>query len=157
MTGLAWNLVLALVWCALTGRLTAVDFAIGFAVGFGILAWLTPGQSARGYVRRAPRVPVFVVVYAWDVVQSSLRVAWDVVTPAARRRPAILAVPLELETDAEITLLANLITFTPGTLALDVTEDRRVMLVHDMFVSTPEAAKRRIKRHYERWLLRIMR
>lgn len=157
MRMVGWNLVLALAWCALAGQLTIVDLLVGYAIGYGLLGWLVPSESARAYVRRLPRVLAFVVVYAYQVISSSLRIAWEVVTPRPRRRPGILAVPLDVTTPTEIALLANLITFTPGTVAIDVSDDRSHMIVHDMFVHDPEAARRDIKRRYERWVMRLLR
>jgi multicomponent Na+:H+ antiporter subunit E len=152
-----WNLILALAWCAAAGELTIVNLAVGLLVGFGVVAWLVPGTASRRYVRHVRRLLVFSVVYAVEVTRSTLRVAWDVITPQARRRPGILAVRLDVTTDAEIFVLANLITFSPGTLALDVRAGRGVMIVHDMFVRDPAESKRHIKDRFERWVLSILR
>lgn len=157
MRMVGWNLALALAWCALAGRLTLVDLLVGYAIGYGLLGWLVPSAAAQAYVRRLPRVLAFLVVYAYQVISSSLRIAWEVVTPRPRRSPGIIAVPLDVTTPAEIALLANLITFTPGTVAIDVTEDHSHMIVHDMFIRDPEAARRNIKQHYERWVMRLLR
>jgi multicomponent Na+:H+ antiporter subunit E len=154
MIALGWNLVLALVWCALAGRIDLVQFGIGFAVGYAILA-LVP-ERTRGYHRRLPRMLWFAAWYAIEVVRSSLRVARDVLRSRARRRPGIVAVPLDGTSDAEVALLANLVTFTPGTLALDVGPDRRTLLVHDMFVCDVETSRHRIKQ-LERAMLRMLR
>ena len=68
-----------------------------------------------------------------------------VLTPDLRGslRPAIVAFPLTVKSDAEITLLANLITLTPGTLSVDVSEDRAVLYVHVLTLDTPRGADRR--------------
>jgi multicomponent Na+:H+ antiporter subunit E len=68
-----------------------------------------------------------------------------------------VAVPLDARTDIEITVLANLITMTPGSLAIDVSDDRRVMFVHSMFVDDPEAFRRSIKESLERRVLELLR
>src|SRR5690606_13110652 len=98
VTLFGWNLVLALIWCALAGKLTTVDFTVGFVVGYAILGGLAPRPAGRRYVRRVPLVLVFAAFYGAEVVRAAMRVAWDVVTPRSRRRPAILAVPLTAET-----------------------------------------------------------
>ena len=65
----------------------------------------------------------------------------DVIPPRARPRlsaavqiAGVIAIPLEARTDAEIVLLANLITLTPGTLSLDISADRKVLYVHAMYI-----------------------
>lgn len=152
---LAWNIVLAFAWCAFAGQLTLLQFGVGFAIAFVVLGWLVPIEGARAYVLRVPRALGFLGAYAIEVVQSALHVAWDVITPVSRRWPAIVAVPLACQSEAQIALLANLITFTPGTLALDVTPDRRTMIVHGMFVRDIDATRDSIKR-LEARVLRIV-
>ena len=85
-----------------------------------------------------------------ELVVSSLKVAWDVVTPRHRARPGILAVPLELRSDAAVTTLANLVSLTPGSLSLDVSDDRRRLYVHLMFIDDAERARAEIKQRIER-------
>jgi len=72
-------------------------------------------------------------------------------------RPGILAVPLDAQSDAEITLLANLLTLTPGTLSLDVSPDRRFLYVHIMYITDADATRRRIKDGFERRVLEVLR
>ncbi len=145
------NIALAFVWCGLVGELNLLTLIIGFSFGYLALAWM--GSS---YVRRAPRVLLFIPFYLWEVILGSLQIAWDVVTPAPNRRAGIIALPLDATTDIEITVLANLLTFTPGTIALDVTEDRRHLLIHAMFIDDVEAFKTRLKSSLERRVLEIL-
>jgi multicomponent Na+:H+ antiporter subunit E len=156
MRPLAWNVGLALVWCALAGSFTIVNALIGFAAGYALIGWLTPTDEARAYLRRLPLMIAFVGYYAWQVIASSLRIAWEIVTPTAHRRPGIIEVPLDVRTDLQIALLANLITFTPGTVTLDLSADRKTIIVHDMFLDDADSARRRIKDGLERWVLRIL-
>ena len=95
--------------------------------------------------------------FLWQLILSNLRVAYDVITPRLYMRPGIVAVPLDAQTDEEITLLANLITLTPGTLSLGVSEDRRTLYVHAMFVDSPDRVRDSIKNGFERRLLELIR
>jgi multicomponent Na+:H+ antiporter subunit E len=84
-------------------------------------------------------------------------VAFDVVTPRNYMKPGIIGIPLDAETDLEITLLANFITLTPGTLSLDVSTDKKTLYIHAMYVEDKEAFIRSIKDGFERRLLDILR
>ncbi len=84
-----------------------------------------------------------------------MRVAARMLSPNMRLRPGIIAVPLDLERDWQITLLANLITLTPGSLSVDLSEDRRVLFVHLLELDDPEAARREIKDGFERRIRRL--
>ncbi len=74
-----------------------------------------------------------------------------------RIRPAIIAFPLTVTSDAEITLLANLITLTPGTLSVDVSEDRRFLYVHAIDVGDREALIREIRDGFEKKVMEACR
>ena len=157
MTVFLLNLLLALLWAAAVGSVDPAHLAVGFAAGYFALWLARPVLGATGYFSRLPRAVGFAVFLVWELVLSNLRVAWDVLTPRAYRRPGVIAVPLEASTDVEITLLANLVTLTPGTLSLDVSPDRRVLYVHGMFVDEPEQVRSDIKQGFERRVLGLLR
>ena len=154
MTLLFWHALLGWLWTALTERYTASNFLLGVAVAHVALR-LSLGD--RGSIRRTGLALRFVAFFAKEVVVSALRVARDVLAPRPRMRPAIVGVPLDVRTDGEITLLAILITLTPGTLALDVSADRRTLVVHAMFAADPDQVRRDIKAGFERRILELAR
>jgi multicomponent Na+:H+ antiporter subunit E len=92
----------------------------------------------------------FFAYFLLELVNANLRVARDVVRPLRRLRPGIVAIPLDLETDAQITVLSTLITLTPGTLTLDVSTDRKTIYIHAMAASDVEKVRRDIKTGFER-------
>lgn len=151
------NMLLALVWFIAMGKASVANLFTGFVVSYALLWWVKPIFAPTRYFEKLPQAARFILFFLWELVKSNLRVAWDVVTPRARRRPGIIAVPLSATTDAEITLLANVITLTPGTLSLDVSTDRRVLYVHTMFVDDPEKVVAGIKDGFERRVLELLR
>lgn len=156
MRFLAWNLVLALGWCALQGQLSVPDLVIGFAVGY--LALRVPARDTpTRYFHKGRELVSFALFFASDVLASALRVAYDVLTPTHHMRPAILGVPLDASTDAEITLLSALISLTPGSVVLDLSDDRRTLFVHFLYVDDPEVTIARTKREFERRVLELLR
>jgi multicomponent Na+:H+ antiporter subunit E len=90
------------------------------------------------------------VYFLFELVASSLKVAWDVITPRHLAKPGILAVPLDVRSDATVTVLANLVSLTPGSLSLDVSEDRGTLFVHCMFIDDVEGVRAEIKEKMER-------
>lgn len=109
------------------------------------------------YVVAIPKAIAFAIFIFRELVLSTIRVAWEVVTPSKKRKQGIIAIPLDVTTDLEISLLANLITFTPGSLSLDVSSDRSVLYVHTMFVDDPEQFRREIKAGFERRVIDLVR
>lgn len=157
MRGLLGNLLLALVWAAWTGEMSAANIAAGLVVGFVVLVAGHATLGTAPYGLRARRLVVFAFFFLRELVAANLKVAYDVITPRHRMRPGVIAIPIDADTDEEITLLANLITLTPGTVSLDVAVDRRVLYVHAMYIDDPAALRSQIKNRLERRLLELLR
>jgi multicomponent Na+:H+ antiporter subunit E len=151
------NILLALTWTALTGVFTPANFLLGFGLGFLALQVARRPLGKTGYFSTLPRLASFVLFFLGELIIANLQVAAAVLTPRWHMRPRVLAVPLEAATDVEITLLANLVSLTPGWLSLDVSSDRRVLYIHAMFAEDPEQVRRQVKEGFERRLLRITR
>ncbi len=151
------NILLALAWVALTGDFSPINFVIGFLLGYAAL-WMTQRVTGQtSYFRKIRTVINFAFFFVWEVIKANLRVAYDVLSPRQQITPGIISIPLDAKTDAEITFLANLITLTPGTLSLDVSEDRKVLYIHAMYVEDVEQFRREIKDGLERRLLDMLR
>ena len=69
----------------------------------------------------------------------------------------VIGIPIKAQTDLEITVLANLITMTPGTLSLDISPDRKTLYVHAMYIRDPEALRRDIQENFEPRVLALLR
>ena len=126
------NIGLSSAWAALMGSFDATTLATGFAIGYVVLWATQPALGPSAYVTGVGRAVAFVVFYLAELVWSSIQVAMDVCRPRLDMCPGVVGLPLRAHTDAEITVLANLISLTPGTLSLDLSPDRRVLYVHAM-------------------------
>lgn len=82
---------------------------------------------------------ILAVYFVKELVLSSVRVARDALSPHPDLHPGIVRMPLDLKTDVQIFLVANLITLTPGTLTLDVAPDRSFLVIHSIYARDPEA------------------
>jgi multicomponent Na+:H+ antiporter subunit E len=157
MTGFLLNLVLAIVWALLAGSIDLANLVVGFLFGYAVLWLVQPVLGKTSYFRRVPQAARFVGYFLMELVIANVVVARDVLSPRPRRRPGVVAVPLDARTDAEITFLSIVILLTPGTLVLDVSEDRTKLFVHAMFLDTPEELCRQVKDGFERRVLELMR
>ncbi|MEO0822974.1 MAG: Na+/H+ antiporter subunit E [Pseudomonadota bacterium] len=141
----AINLLLAGAWAALAGDWSATSLAIGFVLGFVALWVVRPLFPDDGYFLRMPRLVRLGLVFVRELLLSSLRVARDVLSPVPRSRPGIVAVPLRAEGETALLVLSSLVTLTPGTLSLDLTDDERTLYVHAMFADDPDALREEIR------------
>ena len=151
------NLLLTFVWVALTGKFLVSNFLFGFVLSFCLLWTITRDREGRKYFNRIPRMISFVFYFLYELLKANLQVAYDVITPKFYMTPGIIRIPLSARTDLEITLLANLISLTPGSLSLDVSDDRKVLYVHAMYIGDKDAYIAHVKNGFERKLLDILR
>ena len=151
------NIALAAAWAALTGDITLRGLAVGFALGSAALFVTKPlFPGCDRYFKRVWNWVKLGVLFLYELIVSSVQVVWDVLTPNHKARPGIISVPLELKDEMEILLVTNLISLTPGTLSLDVTEDRNTLYIHAMFADDPDAIRAQIRDGMERWVREAM-
>ena len=100
---------------------------------------------------------IFATYYLSDLFKAAALIAWDVVTISKHSKPGVIRMPLAAESDLEIMLLANLITFSPGTMVVDLAEDRSYMDIHTMFLESEQAVIDELKTRLESRLLEVIR
>lgn len=154
-----WNLLLAIIWAIAIGSFTLPSLVAGLVLGYLSLFFCRRVLGESNYFGKVPQVLGFIIFYIQQVILSNLRVAYDILTPTHYMRPGVVAVPLDAKTDMEITLFANLMTLTPGTLSLDLSEDRTILYVHTMYIDDNdfELTRRLIKEGLERRVLEVLR
>ncbi len=106
-------------------------------------------------LRQLGRLLAFAAYFLRELVVANAQVVWDVVTPRSRLAPGIAAVPMRSRTDLEVTLIANLVTLTPGTLSLAVRRDPAVLYVHGMYARDPDAFREQIAEMEARMLAAV--
>lgn len=151
------NIMLTFVWVALTGSFAVSSFLFGFLLSFGIMWIISRSNSETRYFTFMIKVVSFIGFFFKELIKANIEVAYDVITPTFHMTPGIVRVPLEANTNLEITFLANLISLTPGTLSLDVSDDQKVLYVHSMYIADKEEFIRGIKEGFEKRLLEILR
>lgn len=151
------NLLLTFVWVALTGDFSVQNYVFGFVLNFFILWVITRGDSDARYFTIIPKMIAFVFFFLWELFKANLQVAYEVVTPKFRMTPGIVKVPLTIQSNLGITFLANMISLTPGTLSLDVSNDKKVLYVHSMYITDREEFISGIKNGFEKRILEILR
>lgn len=153
------TLILAVGWAVATDTFTLLNLAFGALIGGAGLFLVRDRVHWPRLQRKAWRLLSLAGLFVRELFVSAFRVAVLVMRPDLRRhlRPAIVAFPLRLTGDAEITLLANLITLTPGTLSVDVSDDRKLLYVHTIDCPDREALIRDIADGFEARIMETFR
>lgn len=105
-----------------------------------------------GKLVHAMRLAAF---FGWALIVANIRVAIDVARPRTAIRPAVVAIPLDVTSDAEILVLSMLINITPGSVTIDLSDDRRTLYVHVMHMTSAAASRHDIKTGFEQRVKRL--
>ncbi len=151
------NVLLALAWAAVSGSFSLGNLIFGFVLAALALSLIREQVGSVGYFSRLRRVTSLFLLFFYELIQSAVRVAILVVQPDMNLKPGIIAYDLKVDRDLEITLLANLITLTPGTLSVDVSADRSTLYIHALDCSDPDQIRKDIADGFERKILEAFR
>ena len=150
------SILMALAWAALQGQITLFNLVVGFVLGYAVLALLEKGGVLSSvFQTKVARALSLIGFFTRELIAANVRVAFDVLKPRLVITPAVVAIPLDITTDAEILLLSALINITPGSVTIDLSEDRRTLFVHVMHMTTPEASRLEIKSGFEQRVKRL--
>lgn len=138
---------LTLVWMALWDDFSFANLLNGALVAVALLA-VFPAQGPRHELSLRPLAALrFLAYFGWELVKANAVVAWQVVRPGVRLTEGVVAVPVRGPSEAIVTLVANAITLTPGTLTLEVDRDDAgtVLYVHVLQLTDAEAIRRDVR------------
>lgn len=152
------NILLAVAWAALQGSFSLPNLVTGYLLGYVILAALARGGVLpAAYPNKVKATASLAAFLGREFVVANIKMAIDVMGPIRRLRPGIVRVPLDVTSEHEILMLSTLLNLTPGSLVLDVANDRSALYVHVMHLTTAEAIRAHIKSGFERRVLDVLR
>ncbi|WP_071393696.1 Na+/H+ antiporter subunit E [Bacillus tuaregi] len=154
---IALNFFLALTWMFLKNSYDAGSLFAGYLTGFIIIFVFRRFFNSRFYGARIVAVIHLILVLLKEIVLSNLAVLKVVLKPKLDMQPGIFALPTELTKDWEILVLSSMITLTPGTLVMKVSDDNKILYVHAMDVPDVEATISSIKHSFERLIQEVSR
>ncbi len=168
-----YSSVLALLWIILSSELTIYNYFFGFILSYLILIYV--GELSfpvkRGaeksfliivffkviltIIRRIWKSCVLIVYFLYELIKANIVVTIEILTPNFYMQPAVIAYPLELKTDFQISILTNFLTLTPGSLTLDVSSDKKTLFIHSMYVKDTDEFINTVKNKIEKKILDI--
>src|SRR5699024_115960 len=144
------NVSIAIVWMFLSTSLTAQTFMIGYLIGLLIIFIMRKYFKKRFYLSRVWAVLKLGLIFLKELAMSNIAVLRIVLQPKMDIEPSIFAFPTDLQQNWEITLLSNLITLTPGTLVVHVSDDQRTLYIHAIDVDDVNEEIEYIKNKFEK-------
>lgn len=128
------NLFIAALWFLLGDDPTNdfSDFMKGYLVGVVILYVMHRFFGTRFYLKRVVKILNLILLFIQELILSTISVLRWVLSPKLNITPGIFTYKTELKGDYQVTALALLLTLTPGSVVMEVSEEGDVFYIHAM-------------------------
>ena|SRR5699024_3821899 len=143
------NIIIAVTWMLLQNSFTATSFFLGFVVGMLILFILRRFLVFDFYMNRVWALFKLIILFIIELIKANIDVVRIVLSPKLKNQPGIVAVETRLESNVEITVLAALISLTPGTISMDFSADSKTIYIHSLNVPDKEEMIEQIQNSFE--------
>ncbi len=151
------NIFLALFWAWLQDSFHVLDIFTGFLIGMAILYVFNRTQKQDFYMRKIWAAIKLLALFTKELIIANIIVASQVLSPRLNISPGVIALPLDVKSDLEITILANMISLTPGTLTMDISPDNNYLYIHVFHIEDAELIKKNIKESFEKGIMEVAR
>lgn len=150
------NIALAIIWMFLQNNYSLASFFFGYAIGLLLLFILRRFLVFDFYFTRIWAIIKLIFLFLKELVVANIDVIKVVLNPnLGNYSPGIVAVPTNLETKFEITLLASLISLTPGTVSMDFSDDNKIIFIHSIHIQDKEEMIAQIHNTFERAIMEV--
>lgn len=144
------NMILALTWMFLTTSATGTSFIIGYLLGAIILFLFRRFFDTPFYLRKVVAVFKLLLIFIKELFVANFDVFKTILRPKLELTPGIFTYETSLKKDWQITLLANMITLTPGTLVMGISPDNKTLYIHALNVGEISEMTDGIRNSFER-------
>ncbi|QGH35045.1 Na+/H+ antiporter subunit E [Gracilibacillus salitolerans] len=151
------NLVIAIMWMFLGESYTFDKFLTGYIIGALLLFMLRRFIPDAFYLERVWKMIKLVLLFIKELLISNIDIVRWVYKPHKDYKPGIFALPTDLKSNWEITMLTSLISLTPGTLSVAVSDNNDVIYIHAMDIDNNEIAIEAIKTTFEKAIMEVTR
>lgn len=144
------NFILAFIWLFLSGSYTLNNLLLGLILGLGLVYLFNSILPGNFYLIRIYKIIKLITVFFIELIKANIDVLKIVLQPKIKNEPGFFIYHTDLKTDWQIVLLSNLITLTPGTVVLGISDDRTKIYIHSIDFSTKEEEVAGIKSSLEK-------
>lgn len=147
-------LFLLIIWCSFSHNIQLPNVLLGLAISF-LIPYLAIPRSLNFNVN-VVQLLMLALFMIWELILSSFEVTWDIITPKNKSQPKIIHLPLQCQHPVQISLLANLVSLTPGTLVVDIAEGNGMLVIHIMFAQRQDRIVAFIKQKLEPKIIKVI-
>ncbi|BFM49807.1 Na+/H+ antiporter subunit E [Marinomonas sp. THO17] len=143
------SVLLFVVWLLLNNSMSAghIVLALFFAIGIPLLINSMHDQHPK--ILKPWKAIGYVLMVMKDIVVANVEVALWIIGPVKKLKPGFVAIPIKIESDLGITILASTVSLTPGTVSAEVSQDKQWLYVHALHVESEQDLIDSVKQRYE--------
>lgn len=149
------TLLLFVVWLLLNNTVAPGHIVLAAFLAIGIPLLTSGMQDPQPSFHKPFAIIRYVLMVLWDIIVANFEVAVLVLGPSKKLSPAFVAIPLNIEYELPITILASTVSLTPGTVSAEISEDKKWLYVHVLNLTDKDELIALIKHRYERPLMEI--
>ncbi|MGB3668413.1 MAG: Na+/H+ antiporter subunit E [Bermanella sp.] len=149
------SLLLLTVWLLLNNTMAPGHLVLGSFLAITIPLLTSGMQNPQPSFHKPFTIIRYVFMVLGDIVVANFEVAFLILGPNKKLNPAFVAIPLEIEFELPITILASTVSLTPGTVSAEISEDKKWLYVHVLNLTDKDELIAQIKSRYERPLMEI--
>ncbi|MDD4346660.1 MAG: Na+/H+ antiporter subunit E [Desulfitobacteriaceae bacterium] len=151
------NIFIGVLWMFLQDDWSAFTFSSGYLLGLFVLFILRRFLPSQFYLFTLQAVVELLLIFIYELFTSSIVVISKIIRPKINITPGIFPLETSLEGDVEITLLALLITLTPGSVVVEISHDNKTFYVHAMDIPELSDSVLRSKDRFEEAIKKVTR
>ena len=151
------NLAISFLWMFLNDSWTGAQFLTGYLVGLFIIYSVRRFFNMKFYLKTVIAVVKLGFIFIKELILSSVLVIKQILEPKMSIKPGVLVYDTVLESDIEVTLISLLITLTPGSVVIEVSDDNKKILLHIMDMPVSSIVVLKSLKIYEKAIMEVTR
>ena len=144
------NLLIAFLWMFLQDEWSILTFFGGYLVGLFVLFTVRRFLPTSFYLKKLLLIIKLFILFIRELISSSILVARQVTRPKINVTPGIFTLDTDLEGDLEVTLLALLLSLTPGSVVVEMSPDSKQFFIHAMDIPKSSDGVKRSSKIFEK-------
>lgn len=151
------NVAIALLWMFLNDASSGRYFVTGYLIGLVIIFFIRKHFDSKFYLITIYAAIKLFLILIKEIIISSILIIKQILEPKMSIKPGVLVYDTKLKSDFEVTLISLLITFTPGSVVLEVSDDKKKLLLHIMDMPVSSKVVLNSLRIYEKAIMEVTR
>ncbi|HHU16920.1 MAG: Na+/H+ antiporter subunit E [Anaerovoracaceae bacterium] len=151
------NLLIGLLWVFFQDDWSVLTFFSGYLFGLFVIFILRRFLPTKFYLFTLHAVFRLILLFITEIIVSSIVVISIIIRPKMNIKPGIFSMETTLKGDVEVTLLALLITLTPGSVVVEISEDNKIFYIHTMDIPDLSNSVLKSKDRFENAIKKVTR